>query len=104
MTINLRVTHTRDDADTPWFPDVDNADRTAWCTYKKETWVDTNKISVPSKTLSGNELTLQVDWTIEDRDTLTAYDNASTVQARRAAQQTYEDANGITRTRAITDN
>ena len=47
---------------------------------------------------------MQVDWTIEDRDTLTAYDNASTVQARKAAQQTYEDANGITRTRAITDN
>ena len=43
MTVSVKIIFTREDADTPWFHEVDNDDRTAWQAYKMENYVNTNK-------------------------------------------------------------
>ena len=98
MTVSVKITFTREDADTPWFHEAQDDDqRTAWNTYKMENYVDTNKVQSYTKTLSADELTMTTEWTIADRATLAAYLEDSTVVAQRARQKTYEDANGISR-------
>ena len=97
MTVSVKIIFTREDADTPWFHEVDNDDRTAWQAYKMENYVNTNKLQSYTKTLSADELTMTTEWTIADQATLDAYLEDSTVVAHIAKQKTYEDANGISR-------
>jgi len=99
MAIRVTSILVRDDVNTKWYWETDagKIGLAAFTAYKKENYLDTNKASAETHSLSADKTTLTVIRDYENRGELDAWVAESTAVDRIKLASDYNASNGITR-------